>query len=322
MPKLLDLDSYKKRYCKHVIEEMGVLQTLYDNGKISKLEFRNILGNESDSNSTLIKAINRFNEKLFDEYDIQLKFSRTIERYIVEQGDENISSALNSLQNMAISGYSLEIFKSDKLRTGIIQFDKEDKLVGKKYFKYVLEAILNRKQIQFMYKDFYGEESEINLEPYLLKEYNYRWYIFGVVNKHDVLKKRLYSLERIMSDITLGKKFKVDKSIKLNKVFEDTIGVRLSEGEDDIEKKKIIFEIDNEMSSLAKNLVIHESQEILSENEQSTRFSIYVRDNYELYNAFMQYLPFIQIIEPPDVISRFTQILNKALSKSQNKAHN
>lgn len=318
MPKLLDLDSYKKRYCKHVIEEMGVLQTLYDNGKISKSEFKNILGNESDSNSTLIKAINRFNEKLSDEYDIQLKFSRTIEKYIVEQGDSNISSALNSLQNMAISGYSLEIFKSDKLRTGIIQFDKEDKLVGKKYFKYVLDAILNRKQIQFMYKDFYGEESEINLEPYLLKEYNYRWYIFGVVNKHDVLKKRLYSLERIMSDITLGKKFKVDKSIKLNKIFEDTIGVRLSEGEDDIEKKKIIFEIDNEMSSLAKNLVIHESQEILSENEQSTRFRIYVRDNYELYTAFMQYLPFIKIIEPLDVINRFTQILNKALIKAQN----
>jgi predicted DNA-binding transcriptional regulator YafY len=61
----------------------------------------------------------------------------------------------------------------------LIQFDQVEQYTGKEYLPELYQALLDKRCLNITYRNFKGDESAHTLSPYVLREYNNRWYIFG-----------------------------------------------------------------------------------------------------------------------------------------------
>jgi hypothetical protein len=99
-----------------------------------------------------------------------------------------------------------------------IQFDTKPQYAGSKYLSELMEAILGETVIRFRYKPFHAEEPmEVTLHPYLLKEYNNRWFVMGLTEEsrlENVHKIWSFGLERIQSRIKRKHPVKCIRSIR------------------------------------------------------------------------------------------------------------
>jgi len=269
--------------------------------------------------------------------------SKTIERYVEEIRDFGINIISNGrpvkytidfdassglemfeyiLDNQILSAKLLKTFVASKKKHSILEyidFEHHNEFKGLEHFDKIYSAINNKNYIQFKYKSYYTNiEKEVVIKPILLKEYNYRWYVAGY--KADGNHKgefRTYGLDRILSDIEFnGDSFKLPKGFDRKANYTHTIGVTVTKAKEVIEPVEIIFEIDKSIAKHAESLKIHKSQSIISENNDITQFSIFARPNFELWHTFLQYIPHIRIVSPPEIREHFIELMKKTIEKN------
>lgn len=99
-------------------------------------------------------------------------------------------------------------------------------------------------------------ELTVNIHPYLLKEYNRRWFLFAAAESDE--KLLCFSLDRIDNAVPLPSSHKyIDYDGEINKIFDDTIGVTIN-------AKSPVYNIIFWVSDISKDYVatkpIHNSQ--------------------------------------------------------------
>lgn len=117
---------------------------------------------------------------------------------------------------------------------------------------------------------FPSEELIVNLHPYLLKEYNRRWYLFAAAENDE--KLLCFGLDRIDKVVPLPSHKYVEYNGDLNERFEDIIGVTLLE---DSPLHQIVFWVSDDSKDYVMTKPIHESQRGISE-----KLIIALRNNY------------------------------------------
>lgn len=78
-----------------------------------------------------------------------------------------------------------------------IQLDRPGGLDGRENLPPLYEAILSRKAVLINYREYLTEPQEKTLSPYLLKEYNRRWFV--VAYHHEARQLWTFPLDRISS---------------------------------------------------------------------------------------------------------------------------
>ena len=108
----------------------------------------------------------------------------------------------------------------------IISFTKNP-LEGSSILGELFTAISQKQVIAISYHRFNSPDDvhTINLYPYLLKEYNRRWYLFGAAEEDDKLLR--FALDRIDKIQTLPSHKYEDYDGDINEVFEDIVGITL-----------------------------------------------------------------------------------------------
>lgn len=80
--------------------------------------------------------------------------------------------------------------------SGYVDFENIPGMAGSEYLGPLLNAIRQKQVILLTYKAFYSRKSTPHVfHPYLLKEYQNRWYVFGYEEYWDAF--RIYGLDRI-----------------------------------------------------------------------------------------------------------------------------
>jgi predicted DNA-binding transcriptional regulator YafY len=111
-----------------------------------------------------------------------------------------------------------------------IGFDSFQDLKGIKHFRLMYNAVQNKTPLEITYKDFKTEEPHTyNFHPYYLKEYNNRWFLFGLHPeswKHDwnVAIDRIVEVK--LAVVPLIENDKID----WQDYFSDMIGVSKADG--------------------------------------------------------------------------------------------
>lgn len=100
-----------------------------------------------------------------------------------------------------------------------------------------------------------GTDRSLNLHPYLLKEYNRRWFLIGAA-EHDG-KLLIFPLDRIDKVIPLPSHKFEEYDGDLNERFEDIVGVTLY---DDYPVEHILFWVSDASKDYVMTKPIHESQ--------------------------------------------------------------
>lgn len=171
-------------------------------------------------------------------------------------------------------------------------------------------AIQARAVIRLNYKLFNSTEVRHTIiSPYLLKEYNRRWYLVG--SAYDTQRILNFALDRIDSiDILPGYEYVLPPD-DLSERFEDIIGVTYYEGAD---VHKILFWVSDKSAPYIDTKPLHGSQiNIRGERASAIRnqynlpedgyiFSIDCMENYELIRELCSFGAELKVLSPNNIV--------------------
>lgn len=162
----------------------------------------------------------------------------------------------------------------------------------------------------------------LNVHPYLLKEYNRRWYLFAAVETDD--KLLCFSLDRIDKILPLPSHKYVEYEGDINEHFDDIIGVTLYS---DSPVYNIYFWVSNYSMEYVVTKPLHDSQKnIRGEQESLLRkkypsltegriFRIDCKYNYELIRELASFGKELIVLEPSriqnEVLSRVSEMYER-----------
>ena len=184
-----------------------------------------------------------------------------------------------------------------KGRRQIISFSNNPYLKNSNLLGTLFDNISNKVVISLSYHTFADETiKSIDFHPYLLKQYNDRWFLFGAADSD---KKILtFPLDRINEVEPLPERKYIECSEDLADRFEDIVGVTLYE---DRPVEHIIFWVNDASKGYVITKPIHGSQKLLKgEKDQRLRnqypqlesgafFTIDCIRNYELIRELCSY---------------------------------
>ena len=194
----------------------------------------------------------------------------------------------------------LDKFKSglgNTRRRQIISFSNNPYLKNSNLLGTLFDLISNEVVIRLYYHTFADSTvRSIAFHPYLLKQYNDRWFLFGAAD--DDGKILTFALDRIDNVAPLPEKKYVPCPDNLSDCFEDIVGVTLYE---DRPIEHIVFWVSDSSKGYVETKPIHGSQTPLRGDkeqelraqypslEEGTFFSIDCIKNFELISLLCSY---------------------------------
>lgn len=190
----------------------------------------------------------------------------------------------------------------------IVGFENNPYLKGLNFFSDLFNSIFYKKSIEIIYKSFRQENPVvITLSPYFLKQYNSRWFLFGLNHELNIISN--LALDRIVSFSENHKTYIENTEIDFDEYFEDIIGVTMNEN---VPVSKIIIEINAERWPYIESKPIHGSQKIKEKKGDSVTIELKMQINKELITHLFSFGADIKIIKPT-VLSNLIQDRAKQL---------
>jgi len=178
--------------------------------------------------------------------------------------------------------------QSESSSNQIIYFDDNLDYTGRKYIERLYHHIVQQEVLDIEYQDFKAEQPyTITLHPFILKQYNQRWFLFGKNEENGVETWNL-ALDRIKGTV-------VNKTVEYENTmleweddyFYDIIGVtRYS----DAILEKIQLLIPTSVASYMETKPLHPTQKILSrEDDGSLIIEVCLYQNPEFKSKVRQF---------------------------------
>lgn len=233
--------------------------------------------------------------------DIQFDFSRKV--YFIdfdEQPDvnERILEAFDTFNALNLS---------DRLSNNI-HFEKR-RPQGTENLYGLLHAINNQLQIKFTYQKFWEDElTKRNAEPYALKEFRNRWYVLAKDLKDNQVKS--FALDRL-SDLDITKKqFQLPNDFNVNQHYKYCFGIISPNGHN---PEEIELSFDPFQGKYIKTLPLHESQQILIDNEEELRIKLTLFITHDFFMELLSYGENLRVIKPESLINDLTSTFKNVL---------
>lgn len=257
------------------------------------------------------RTIQRDIEQIRFEFGIEIKYDRDKNGYYIDyENSLNIESFFRFLEIVNTAELLTESLLESKDSLKHISFDTGGGLKGIENLKPLLKAIKDNRKISFTHFNFHTEKSrKYTLKPYLLKEYQNRWYVVGIIGGFNEF--RTFGIDRIENLEIKTEIFKPDKKLNPIEMFNKTIGLVYSENT----PQTIVLSFTPTQGKYVKTLPLHTSQRILIDDEQECRISLEVVPNYELTQQILKHGETVKVIEPQCLMDEIKEILKRNLEK-------
>ncbi len=191
--------------------------------------------------------------------------------------------------------------------------DHNEYVGGLSYLTPLFNAIQYNNVLKIGYKPFDEESMDLVFHPQYLKQYNNRWYIFGVEQNHQDQIWNL-ALDRIESLATTKDYTYIKLDEDWNEYFEDIIGVT---NLDNAPVEKIHILVYGKTAHYLYTKPLHGSQIPKWLDDNTLDITLHVKINFELTRTLLSYAPYITILEPQSLIDSHKECLRKALEQYQ-----
>lgn len=247
--------------------------------------------------SVLYKYLNFLEKKELIKHELVGK----TKHFYLKQSDQSEFNQINESDApfLVILQKALENYSDLPLKEELDQFITKNKLINEfvidfkaieiesissgintEFLSYFYYKIIDLETVSFNYKKFEDDKSRlVELEPYLLKEHNKRWYLIGKLKGNKDFYT--YPLDRIAS-INWEKpsiEFQRDSSFNPSKLWQDTIGIFRGKPE------KVTFELkDDHMNNIdfIRTSPLHKSQKIRKLDDTWIEVELFVFPSFEL----------------------------------------
>ncbi|AXT61420.1 WYL domain-containing protein [Aquimarina sp. AD10] len=202
-------------------------------------------------------------------------------------------------------------------QSAIIHLDKNEKLKGLEHLDVLYQAIIKKMVLKIKYQSFKAREaSEIVFHPYILKEYNNRWFLIGRPGIEAKKPIVTFALDRIVDiDYDTSITYK-NNNFNGDEYYKDVIGVTVS----NTRAERIQFWVDKKNAPYVITKPFHSSQRIIKKTDDGIIFNIFVQINFELERLILGFGDAIEVIKPKRLRDRMKRKLEKAAGFYENLA--
>ncbi|MBS4014704.1 MAG: WYL domain-containing protein [Bacteroidetes bacterium] len=255
--------------------------------------------------SISLRTFQRDIEDISIIYNIDIKYDFSRKAYYIDYDEDD---ALKERLFEAFDTYNA--LKISERLSEYIHFEKR-KPQGTENLYGLLNAIKNKMQVSFDYCKFWNEKTQTRLvEPYILKEFKNRWYVFALDIEDGNVKS--FGLDRLSNLEIKKKKFKPLKDFDVNAYFKNCFGI-ISANDD--EPKEIVLSFEPLQGKYIKTLPLHHSQEIVVDNKKEFRIKLKLFVTYDFIMELLSHGDRVKVIEPKSLIKQMKDIYTKALKQ-------
>ena len=297
-----------KNYFKSYI---WLLETLQSRGPLTLNQIKELWMRSSineDKKELAPRTFSNHVAAIADIFGIDIVCDRRDNTYYIENDDEVGGNGIREWLMEALSLNNL-INESASLRSRLL-FESEPS--SHRFLKDVIRAIRDERMLEVNYQSFkMPERRDFLLEPFCLKEYKRRWYLFA--RKHGVDKEpHSFALDRMNSVAVSEKPFTVPKSFDARNFFSTRYGVLLYEGE---KPARIKLKVCSRQANYFRTLQLHSSQKEMERNAEYSIFSYYLTPNYDFIHDVLYYGDDVEVLEPVELRERIAKISSNLSEK-------
>ncbi len=249
------------------------------------------------------RTLQRDIREIHNLFGIDIEYSKSNKGYFISQSE---SENMNFQRMME----AFDMFNSLNLAQDLTPFIHMEKRrpQGTENLYGLLHAIKNRFQIKFTYQKFWEEElSQRLVEPYALKEFKNRWYIMAKESTDDHIKS--FALDRLTNlDIT-RQTFLYPDNYSIEQSYRYCFGII---SPNDTEPQNIILSFDPLQGKYIKTLPLHETQELLVDNDEEIKMKLKLCLTHDLLMELLSYGDTLKVIAPESLANQIKEAHEKA----------
>jgi len=269
-----------------------------------------------------------FQKKLQDK-DIVVD-KRTIERYIktlrekfgipiykenhlrggywlaTDEMSEDINNIIQNMKILAQAEYFQNIIKNSTEFVRYFSFSNT-RFKGFHWLDQLIHAIHNQKTLKISHKKFNENKAHIRfVHPYMLKEYEGRWYLVGLDKKINEIRN--FGIDRIEQVELTSEQFKKPELNLIKRKYKNVIGLTVYEPE------IVRLRFDKFQKNYFKSQPWHSSAEIIKETDDYLDVELFVGINHELEQKILSAHYTVKVLYPPKLASAIKDLLQQALT--------
>lgn len=235
-----------------------------------------------------------------------LFYVKTLEQYKGFAIFDKILQAIEKiLSNFKMAKRTKELIANRTL----IQTEKFPVIKGIEFIEPILKGIIEKRIIQIEYKKFDDLCSKTReLLPVLLKEDKNFWYVIGLTK--DKNTPTTFALDRI-SNLLITNKNATPPRFDSEQYFRYSFGITVSEEE----PVEIVLSFNPFQGKYIKTVPIHQTQTIITDNEEEFKICIKIKPSYEFYSKILSYGSDVKIISPDTIADKVKQQILEAFQR-------
>ncbi|NEW81265.1 MAG: WYL domain-containing protein [Mariniphaga sp.] len=251
------------------------------------------------------RTFHRDQMEILELFGMEIKYNSSRKGYFIE------SEYLSPNIGLLIDSYRfINTYKAFKDVDRFIC--AEPRKSGSEHLMMMLDAIQNRKRVEFTYRKYVDEKLEHRtIEPYFVKEFKNRWYVIARDKKD--LKVKIFALERIEKDpipASPSASFDHPQNITPENFFKDSFGIfKLA-----VEKpEEIELSFKPLKGRFIKSQPLHASQTIINESATELRIRLRLQITHDFIMELLSHGNELEVIKPKSLKDRLINELTLTL---------
>lgn len=255
----------------------------------------------SKSDFTLGQLIT-LNKEDFNSLEMAIEILDTYKEIDIFKNFKNAIEKINSEFTVSKNFSNIEVEK-------ILQPEKNINSLGLEWLNILVSYIKEKSCVELNYRKFSEEEKIYELSPYILKEFDNRWYLIAMDNNEKTIKA--FGLERIMK-VERSDKTYLDNGFNSFEHFKNVFGIS-TKANSNVET--VCLEFNSFVSNFIKTKPIHFSQKIIKEDADKVVFQIEVVPTIELKNFILSWGSNCKVLSPESLKTQICEEMEKSLEQ-------
>ena len=290
---LLSLHSVMaKNYFKSYI---WLLETLQSRGpltlaEIKKLWMRSSVNDEGKELAT--RTFANHVASIADIFGIDILCDRRDNTYYIENDEDLDGHGIRTWMLDALSLNSL-LNESAGMKNRVFF---ENVPSSHQFLTTVIQAIRDNRKLKVKYQGYTMEQDRVfEIEPYFIREFKRRWYLYGHKDYDKDRKPHMYALDRMLEVEIMQDTFKMPEDIDATSWFSSLYGVRKY---DDMKSQKVLLKVYGRQVRYFRSLPLHSSQEEVETKQGYSVFSYYLAPDYDFKQDILSFGDCVEVLEP------------------------
>lgn len=298
-----------KNYFKSYI---WLLETLQSRGPLTLKEIQELWLNSSVNDEGKPLAPRTFANhiaSIADTFDIDIVCDRRDNTYSIDNKEGLDGHGLRSWMLDSLCMNSL-LSESAGLRERIIF---ENVPSNHQFLTKLIQAIRDNRKVRVTYKGYImRQEMTYELEPYFIREFKRRWYLYAHKDYDKDHEPHMYALDRMKDMEILPDSFLMPEDIDAEEWFSPLYGVYKYP---DMKRERVVLKVYGKQARYFRSLPLHHSQEEIETQDNFSIFTYHLAPDYAFRQDILSFGDEVEVLEPEGLRNCIKVVINNTCSR-------